>query len=198
MPLVYSNIDNNNNNNNNNNDDEYDSEAEDEEIFYQDNEISCTKYNIVLCELFNSLIHGKTNSEVNKHYLNICTFKQLNMDAIYELCELYNEGYIERINIVTPHKFIRNYENIITRSDYIKPEIAEIIYLESGHNVCIIKTIWLKLVQRAWKKNYERRKNIIRQRCSLESLEYRRITGNWPDNYRYLPGLRGMLSSLLK
>jgi hypothetical protein len=88
--------------------DDYDSDDYEENV-YDCDEISPTKYNIVLCELFNHLIHGKSNSQVNSHYLNICTFKQLDMRIVNEMCTLYNEGYIERINTLSRHKFIRNY-----------------------------------------------------------------------------------------
>ena len=76
------------------------------------------------------------------------------------------------------------------------PEIGENIYLPSGHCICIIKTIWLKLIQRAWKKTYKNRINVIQKRCSIHSIRTRVITGNWPENCRYLPNIRGILSGL--
>jgi hypothetical protein len=184
------------NNNDINSDDTYDSDYDEEEVFFEEGEECNTKYNIVLCEIFNNLIHGKSNSEVSSHYLNICTFKQLNMNAVEDMCNLYNEGYLERINLLTHHKFIRNYHNIITNPNYIKPEIGEKIYLPSGHCVCIIKTIWLKLIQRAWKKIYKNRIDIIKKRYTIHALRTREITGNWPENCRYLPNIRGILSGL--
>lgn len=192
MPQIYNEID----YNGYNSDDTDDTNDSNEEVFYEEDEISNTKYNIVLCELFNHLIHGKSNSEVTKHYLNICTFKQLDMRIVNETCTLYNEGYIERINTLSRHKFIRNYKNIITGLNYIKPEIGEKIYLESGHCVCIIKTLWLKIIQRAWKKIYKNRKNVISQRCTIDALNCRRITGKWPEGCNYLPDIRGMLKEL--
>jgi hypothetical protein len=199
MPQIYNEIDYNEYNGYNgyNSDDTDDTDdSAREEVFYENDEISNTKYNIILCEIFNNLIHGKSNSEVNKHYLNICTFKQLNMKIINEMCELYNDGYIERSNALSRHKIIRNYHNIITHPNYIKPEIGEKINLPSGHCICIIKTLWLKIIQRAWKKVYQTRKNVIRQRCTIDALNYRRITGKWPENCNYLPDIRGMLSEL--
>ena len=183
-------------NENNNSDDTYDSDYDDEEVFFEEGEECNTKYNIVLCEIFNNLIHGKSNSQVSSHYLNICTFKQLNMAAVEDMCNLYNQGYLERINQLTHHKFIRNYHNIITNPNYIKPEIGEKLYLPSGHCVCIIKTIWLKLIQRAWKKIYKNRIDIIKKRFTVHALRTREITGKWPENCRYLPDIRGILSGL--
>jgi len=168
------------------------------EIFYEDGEVTTTKYNIVLCELFNNLIHGKTNKTVIKHYLTICTLKEFDINAINEICNMYNREYIQRIDTITPHKFIKNYVNIITRSNYIRPEIGENIHLESGHCVSIIKTIWIKLIQRTWKKIYKMKKDVIQKRHTITAINNRKVTGFWPENCRYLPTLKGMLSPLSK
>ena len=68
--------------------------------------------------------------------------------------------------------------------------------LESQHSVAIIKTIWIKLIQRKWKKVYAERKTVIRLRMSYSSLKTREITGRWPQNCYYLPTLYGLLSNL--
>ena len=72
-----------------NTDNDYNSDDEifyeDDEIFYEADEVSATKYNIILCELFNELIHGKSNSVVVKHYLNICSLKDLDIQIINEM-----------------------------------------------------------------------------------------------------------------
>ena len=175
--------------------DDYDSDDYEENV-YDCDEISPTKYNIVLCELFNNKLHGSTNSDVSKHYLLINRIKKLDLDFIDDWTAPLNQDYIDRQEQISPHKFIRNYKNMITKPNYIKPEIGEKIYLPSGHCVCIIKTIWLKLIQRAWKKTYKNRINVIRKRCSIESIRTRVITGNWPENCRYLPDIRGILSGL--
>ena len=112
------------------------------------------------------------------------------------LKEMYSNPENFRPQYFGIHPTIRNYHNIISKPNYIKPEIGEKIYLPSGHCVCIIKTIWLKLVQRAWKKTYKNRINVIQKRCSIDSITTRLITGNWPENCRYLPNIRGILFGL--
>ena len=185
----------------NNDTSDYDSDYSDdsddinyEEFTYDYDENSATKYNIVLCELYNSKLHGKTNNnDVNNNYLLINRIKKLDINFINSLTKGLNNDYIERQQQIIPHKFIKNYENIITRPNYIKPEIGETITLQSGHTVCIIKTLWIKLIQRAWKRIFEKRKQIIKMRCQLQSLKYREITGRWPENCRYFPSLQGLL-----
>jgi hypothetical protein len=171
--------------------------------------------------LFNKHIHGgnkKILEPIDGHYLLIERFdgatgsiliedddsddsdssddnddSDINTIAI-DCNALYNID--NNTQLTKPHKIIRNYQNIIARPDYIKPEIAECLMLESQHSVAIIKTIWIKLIQRKWKKIYAERKAVIRLRMSYSSLKTREITGYWPQSCYYLPTLYGLLNDL--
>jgi len=185
------------------------------------NNNSSSKFNLVLCELFNRNIHGSSSStieEIDGHYLLISKFdgktnrlldynSELDLESetdndsdesvlstINDFVEFYNEYYND--GELEPHNILRNYQNIIARLDYIKPEIVECIELESQYSVAIIKTIWIKLIQRKWKKIYAERQNIIRQRAHFSSLKTRELTGKWPQHCLYLPTIRGILSDL--
>jgi len=57
----------------------------------------------------------------------------------------------------------------------------------------VIKTFWLKLVQRKWKKIYKLRQQIIRKRSSPSALQYREINGSWKYDIAHLPSIRGLL-----
>jgi hypothetical protein len=92
------------------------------------------------------------------------------------------------------HEFIKNYKNIILNESFLNAEIGEIHYLKGDECVCVIKTFWLKLIQRAWKKIYKNRKIILQKRHRPASLMYRQITGKWPDDCNYMPSIRGMLT----
>ena len=80
------------------NNSDYDSDYEEEYVFIEEDDKCNTKYNIVLCEIFNNLIHGKSNFQVDGHYLNICTFKRLNMNVVVDVCNLYNQIYFFKLN----------------------------------------------------------------------------------------------------
>lgn len=56
----------------------------------------------------------------------------------------------------------------------------------------IIKTFWLRLVQRTWKRIYKQRTQIIKKRLHPTNLHYRNINGRWPSELHYLPSLRDM------
>ena len=188
-----------------------------------------SRFNLVLCELFNKHIHGGDNNiiePIDGHYLLADKFEGLsgtliegdsdfyddstdedysddeddeeynnNSTSINSFSIDYNQYYHFTPNIVLlkPHNTIRNYHNIIARPDYIKPEIAECIVLPSQHCVVIIKTMWIKLIQRKWENIYAERKKIIRMRMSHSSLSKRELTGYWPNKCIYLPTIHGML-----
>ena len=73
------------------------------------------------------------------------------------------------------------------------PELAECIILPTGERVCIIKTIWLKLIQRKWKYIYKKRMEVWNKRKSVKALIFREINGKWPNACNYYPNLKGML-----
>lgn len=172
------------------------------------------KFNLVICELHNKYLHGiDSNSDptIKGHYLcmfvsrETSIFDTLSQDYddedsddelephIYDVMDIQKNNYLTEIyqydceNL--QHDYIRNYKNIVSKINYIQPQIAEIIYLDGGECVAIIKTFWLKCVQRAWKKIFNRRKIIIQNRMNINSILHRHLTGKWNE---YLPGIEGM------
>jgi hypothetical protein len=178
------------------------------------------KYNLVVCELFNRNIHGfckDSDAFVNGHYLcmhisrNRSIFEdrvydseddEFNIDYDSEECHIgdlvdlrgaYYINYTRHVNIIRKHNLIRNYHKIIYSENYIQPHIGEVVYLSSGECVCIIKTFWLRLVQRCWRRVYNEKKRVIQRRKNIQSLRFREIHGKWPNDCNYLPGLNGMI-----
>ena len=94
------------------------------------------------------------------------------------------------------HPTIRNYRNIIKNPNYIKPEIGQYIILPTQEAIAILKTFWLRIIQKKWKKVFQERKNIIKQRCNLLNLSTRELSINLLNLYTNWPGLKGMLSEL--
>jgi len=108
----------------------------------------------------------------------------------YSSISNYNPNYFKK------HPTIRNYHNIISSPNYFKPEIGEYIILPTQEAIAILKTFWLRIIQRKWKKVFAERQNIIKQRCYISSLNELEIYGKWPQTCNNLPGLKGMLKNL--
>ena len=152
-------------------DNEYESDTDsDNDIIYEPEEPSTTQYNIILCEIYNENLHGQSN-EAKYNYLVHLRLKNLDINLIN--------------NFIT---------NGAIHNSIIKPEIAQCIYLESQHCVAILKTFWIKIIQRTWKTILKKRKEVILKRRQIKSLNYKQLTGKWPQNCVIYPGLRGMLS----
>ena len=135
--------------------------------FYEPEEMSLTKFNLVVCERYNPIIHGISSEEMNYHYLAHIRLKTF------------------------------SFNNILINGNTSKLEIAECITLfPSLHCIAILKTFWLKIIQRKWKNIIRDRKIIIKQRCHPNSLRYKEINGVWPKNCIHYPVLQGMLSNL--
>lgn len=169
---------------------------EEESIYYEPEENSLTKYNIILCELYNKNIHGNAENEFLKYnYLVIVRIKKFNNSSIKKYAKLLNDGYRNYHN--KSHEIFRNYKNIILKNNYIKPEISQCIYLPNeGHCIAILKTFWVRLIQRKWKNVLIKRKMCLQLRCNPNILKHREIYGRWPNSCLYYPGLKGMLSEL--
>ena len=100
-------------------------------------------------------------------------------------------------NRLANHPSIRNYRNIISKPDYIKPEIGQYIILPTLEAVTILKTFWLRIVQRRWKNVFLERQRVKTERQHCASLSFRQINGAWPPTCAYMPSLDGMLQDLL-
>ena len=181
----------------------YNNEEDDDEeddnndlIIYNGDETSGTRFNLILCEIYNNKKHGLNNIN-DTYYLTLIRIKSIyNFEGITLFANYFNKLYKKHSNKLIPHSHIKNYENIITGPNYIKPEIAECIVLSSGHNVSIIKTIWIRLIQRTWKRIYNEREQIIQKRATYASIKEREITGYWPKCLRVLPRMNGMMNYL--
>jgi len=95
------------------------------------------------------------------------------------------------------HPLLRNYSNIIKSFYYIQPHIVECVYLPSpgGECVAILKTFWLRIIQRTWKRVYKQRMAML---CSVPMMRLREIrSGGFVYEKIHIPGLRGMLHGLL-
>ena len=145
-------------------------------------------YQLGLCELHCWGLHGG-DPELG-HYLLISTYQDLHSrenevegegeeedddleeDICYEAAT-QSEHYATNLSNTT-HPFIRNYNKIIQLKNYIKPEIMQIIILETGEHICILKTCWLRIFQRLWRRKYAKFLSIIK---NINNINMSRLTG---------------------
>jgi hypothetical protein len=185
---------------NDDSDDDHDDDDDDDDM-YDPDEPSTTRFNIVLCELHNERLHGIGNNlDVRNHYLVNSRFKTLITESIDDCIALYKGQYHRlthsRNEQSRTHPIYRNYASIISKTNYIRPEIAECVYLESQECVAILKTIWIRLIQRKWKNIMKIRQDVLSKRRHPIALRFKEYSGRWPNDCLHYPGLHGMLAAI--
>jgi hypothetical protein len=154
---------------------EYDVDSDDdemEEIYNEDLDYISTdkedkKYYIGLCGLTDTYTMLLMNTVSLNVYLKYSHDKVLKYLIEYSLCYLHNP----KIHILQLH---------------IDP-------LDNTYKV-VIKTHWIRLIQRTWRSVLKERKRVIQIRSKVSSIMNYQICGKHPPGATYYPTLRGMLS----
>lgn len=130
-------------------------------------------FNLAHCEIFNPNVHGHLdNSFTNNEKEMIYTSYLFHFDISYE--EFYNDDYIidaEEANR-PDHPLIRNWTNSI------KPYSLQIVEKFEYRNftLCVIKTFWIKIIQKRWKRYYN---SMLSKRRNIKNLRMRELNGKW-------------------
>ena len=72
-------------------------------------------------------------------------------------------------------------------------DIMQLNISSDGVYKVVIKTFWLRIVQRTWKRIFRERQEMWRKRMSLAALRSREISGKYPLGIRVLPTIHGMV-----
>jgi len=153
---------------------EYDVDSDDdeiEEIYNADLDYISTdkedkKYYIGLCGLTDTYSMLLMNTVSSNVYLKYNHDKVLKYLIEYSLCYLHNP----KIHILQLH---------------IDP-------VDNTYKV-VIKTHWIRLIQRRWRNVLNERKRVIQIRSKVSSIMNYQICGKHPSGATYYPTLRGML-----
>ena len=73
-------------------------------------------------------------------------------------------------------------------------DILQLHITDNGEYAVVVKTIWLRIIQRAWKNVLQLRNKVFAKRASVQNQEYFRTHGRYLPGTNVIPGLRGLLS----
>jgi hypothetical protein len=113
-----------------------------------------------VCELYNPVVHGACDPPVSDYFFYTCQV---------DLSEFYDNSIFSYISEYrSGHKYtgvVRSYWNIVHSrrgSMYPMLEIVQPVTMEPGGEcVAVLKTFWIRIVQRRWKRIFaERRKHL--------------------------------------
>jgi hypothetical protein len=74
-------------------------------------------------------------------------------------------------------------------------DIMKLFILDDHTYTVVLKTHWLRIIQRHWKNIYSQRKLTIKKRKQLQARMYFEKHGRYPDNSYIIPTIHGMLVS---
>jgi len=73
-------------------------------------------------------------------------------------------------------------------------QIMKLLILEDKTYSVIVKTYWINLIQRHFKKLYIEKINIINERKKLKNIQYNQTHGKFPYGLNVIPSIYGMLA----
>jgi hypothetical protein len=82
----------------------------------------------------------------------------------------------------------------LTRLYQPNVEIMKLYILNDGTYSVVLKTHWIRLIQRHWRKALQIRKQIMKKQMNVRSLYHREIYGRFPNGLNKLPMLSGLMS----
>jgi hypothetical protein len=93
------------------------------------------------------------DKNIEKHYIIYYSYKYNGIQSFSVIKK--DIKFIKKYNIpAVIHPYIRNYNHI--NKNILQIQIAEKIILKGGECVAILKTFWIKIIQRTWKKVFRK------------------------------------------
>ena len=155
---------------------EYDIESDDEEYdeLYQEDSM-----------------HIYSEKIDNNYYIGLAKYNLVN-----KIIMMVN-SVSSRVFFRHPYKLISEYlaKYSIIRTKNAKVHIMKLCVLPDETYSVILKTYWIKLIQRHWKKAYRERKRIIKARMIFNNRRINEITGKYPYGLNRIPSIYGLLSN---
>lgn len=133
-----------------------------------------------------------SEKESGKYYVGLC--------VIYNNYILLDVAICPRVMLAFEMSSIKTYlilNSTIVQHNTLPWEneinIMKLYTDETGTYSVVIKTHWLRLVQRTWKRVFRERNEILKKRRNIGNLRVREITGKHRYGLNVLPSIHGML-----
>ena len=138
---------------------------------------------LAYCEIYKPGCHGVLNPEVhNIGYIYTSLLYQYGLtgDEFFDMTYDYRKEWEDVIEnqYWRQHDLSLNYNPHIRNTRAIRPNCLHIVkrIQYEDYTLCIIKTFWLKIIQRKWKRWYH---NMLAKRKNPRNLMHRQIYGKW-------------------
>jgi hypothetical protein len=98
----------------------------------------------------------------------------------------YKYSFIHVLKYLYYYSLVRLYQPNV--------EIMKLYILNDGTYSVVLKTHWIRLIQRHWRKALQIRILIMKKQMLVHSLYYREIHGKFPNGFNKLPTLYGLMN----
>ena len=140
---------------------------------------------LAICDLYHPLKYGYTGASSRTITTQFLVYTLLD---VYEFFD--DRGIVEshEDNLWSlqcnfgelSHPLIRNYNHYILSKKYNNTEIVETFELQHGELVAVLKTFWISIIQRRWRRIFNERKYVLNIRKMPTAILYRETHGKWP------------------
>jgi hypothetical protein len=130
-----------------------------------------------------------TDKQNGTHYIGLCSYLPDRRLTLYANAirpkTLFKYSHAHSLSYLQLYSIIKIREPAI--------DIMQLAILADNTYTVIVKTHWLRIVQRTWKKVFQLRKTVLNKRMQLGSIRLFEVSGKYPSDANYMPTLSGML-----
>lgn len=170
-------------------DKEIDTDSEDE-IEEFEVELNDWEYDEIYQEDSN---HVYSEKEDNHYYIGLT--KRLNSDVLLMMNSISPTVFF-RYSFSRVREYLVKYS--IMNIQNAKVHIMKLCILPDETYSVVLKTHWLRLVQRHWRKVYNERMRVIKGRRNIKNQSFKEIRGKYPYGLNRIPSIQGMLNHYAK
>jgi hypothetical protein len=124
-----------------------------------------------------------------KHYIGVCRYFPTHQLLLYANAirpgTFFKHSYSHSLSYLQLYSVFRIYKPNI--------DIIQLCVLNDTTYGVVVKTHWLRLIQRTWKSVFQMRKNVMNKRMNLHSIRLFEVSAKYPPGATYMPTLKGML-----
>lgn len=161
-----------------------DSDDSDSLFNYQLDDVADTLYN-------EDVDHIESDKYNNHYYLGLYKYVEQSGNLLFMM------SASNKLFLKYPHEKIVDYlkEYSIVQSISDNVDIMK-MYVKNDTYYVVLKTHWIRLIQRKWKSLFNDFKNRQEQKLKSANLKYRERNGNFPNQLNYRPKIYGMMRKL--
>ena len=137
--------------------------------------------------------HLYNEKEHGRYYIGLCKF--MKNPKIFLMANTVSTKIFFTFDFQRIFKYLNCYSSMRIQNPEV--EIMQLHILEDQTYSVILKTHWLRLIQRHWKKAFAKRQKIIKSIKCGGVLRHREIHGRFPYGLNNIPSIWGLMRDYL-